>query len=136
MAAPPGRPRDEEEEVGNFIIGNFNRDGFLETDLAGIIAANGCSEEMALKMLAVIQDMDPSGIGAANLKESLLLQLDRLGLADSLAAEIIRHHLGLLEHHNYSGIVRATKATAQEVEAANQVHHQPRSLPRPPVRRR
>ena len=50
---------DEEEEVGNFIIGNLNRDGFLETDLAGIIAANGCSEEMALKMLAVIQDMDP-----------------------------------------------------------------------------
>jgi RNA polymerase sigma-54 factor len=112
---------DEEQEVGNFIIGNLNRDGFLETDLNGITAEMGCSEEMGLKMLAVVQDMDPPGIGAANLKESLLLQLDRLGLGDSLAAEIVRHHLGLLEHHNYAGIVRATKATPQEVEAANQV---------------
>lgn len=112
---------DEEQEVGNFIIGNLNRDGFLETDLAGIIAEMGCSEEMAEDMLAVVQDMDPPGIGAANLKESLLLQLDRLGLGKSLAAEIVRNHLGLLEHHNYSGIIRATKATPQEVEAANQV---------------
>lgn len=111
----------EEEEVGNFIIGNLNRDGFLETDLAGIMAGTGCSEELARKMLAVIQDMDPPGIGAANLQESLLLQLDRLGLGDSLAAEIVRNHLGLLEHHNYNGIVRATKATPQEVEAANRV---------------
>ncbi|HSH14241.1 MAG TPA: RNA polymerase sigma-54 factor, partial [Desulfurivibrionaceae bacterium] len=111
----------EEQEVGNFIIGNLNRDGFLETDLAGIIAEMGCSEETAKKVLAVVQDMDPPGIGAANLKESLLLQLDRLGLGESLAAEIVRDHLGLLEHHNYSGIIRATKATPAEVEAANQV---------------
>ena len=111
----------EEEEVGAFIIGNLDRNGFLQTDLATIIQATGCNEELARRMLEVVQEMDPPGIGAANVPESLLLQLKRLDLEESLAAEIVRHHLGMLENHNYNGIIRATKRSPQEVEAAIKV---------------
>jgi len=111
----------EEEEVGAFIVGNLDRNGFLRTDLASISQSTGCSEEMARRMLEVVQEMDPPGIGAANVTESLLLQLKRLDLQDSLAADIVRHHLGMLENHNYKGIIRVTKRPPQEVEAAIKV---------------
>ena len=111
----------EEEEVGAYIIGNLNRNGFLEVDLATVSQATGCSAELAQHMLEVVQEMDPPGVGAANVPESLLLQLKRLDLQDSLAAEIVRHHLGMLENHNYNGIIRATKRSPQEVEAAIKV---------------
>jgi RNA polymerase sigma-54 factor len=111
----------EEEEVGAYIIGNLDRNGFLQTDLASISQATGCSEELARLMLDKVQEMDPPGVGAANVPESLLLQLKRLDLQDSLAAEIVRHHLGMLENHNYNGIIRATKRPPQEVEAAIRV---------------
>ncbi|MDH3393236.1 MAG: RNA polymerase sigma-54 factor, partial [Desulfobulbaceae bacterium] len=77
---------DEDRQVGEFIIGNLNRDGFLEVDIAEIMAATGCSEDTAQWLVETVQDLDPAGVGARNVKESLLLQLERLDLADSLAA--------------------------------------------------
>ncbi|HHK60113.1 MAG TPA: RNA polymerase sigma-54 factor [Desulfobacterales bacterium] len=109
---------DEEKEVGEFIIGNLDKDGFLDIDTPEIAAATGCDEETAARLVRVVQEMDPAGIGARNVQESLLLQLERLGLGDSLAAVIVRDHLRLLERKNYAGIVRATKASRREVLAA------------------
>ena len=76
---------DEEKEIGNFIIGNLNRDGFLDASIEDIETTTACSTEMAERMVSVIQEMDPAGVGARDVKECLLLQLQRLGLGDSLA---------------------------------------------------
>jgi len=59
--------------------------------------------------------MDPSGVGARDVKESLLLQLKRLNLDDSLPARIVRDHLHFLETKNYSAISKATKHSIQDV---------------------
>ena len=108
----------EEEEVGEYIIGNLDHNGLLQIDLEAIAEGTGCDLEMAEEMVLAIQDMDPSGVGATCVKESLLLQLDRLSLGRSLAARIVRDHLSLMEKRNYTGIVKATGCSKTEVQAA------------------
>ena len=110
---------DEKEwDIARFIIGNLNRYGFLEVDLAMVIEETGCEQDDAEYILEVIQDLDPPGIAARNVSESLYLQLERLGKADSLAAEIVRDHLPLLETRNYKALSRATGRKKPELERA------------------
>ncbi len=109
---------EEEETVGEYIIGNLNSNGFLEVDIDGVAAEMGCDPEMAEEMILAVQDMDPPGVGATSVQESLLLQLDRLVLGRSLAARIVRDHLSLMEKRNYLGIVKATGCARDEVQAA------------------
>ncbi len=110
---------DEKEwDIARFIIGNLNRYGFLEVDLADVIEETGCEQDDAEYILEVIQDLDPPGIAARNVSESLYLQLERLGKADSLAAEIVRDHLPLLETRNYKALSRATGRKKPELERA------------------
>ncbi len=105
----------DEWEIALFIIGNLNRYGFLETDLAEIREDTGCSQDDAEYVLEVIQDLDPPGIAARNVSESLYLQLERLGMENSLAAEIVSQHLTLLTTRNYKEITRATGHKRAEV---------------------
>ncbi|KPJ99991.1 MAG: hypothetical protein AMJ60_02975, partial [Desulfobacterales bacterium SG8_35] len=83
----------ELKEAGLFVIGNLNQHGFLEVTVEDIIREIGCDEETARRAIAIIQEMDPPGVAAIDVRESLLLQLKRLELDDSLAAEIIKDHL-------------------------------------------
>jgi RNA polymerase sigma-54 factor len=108
----------EEREVGHFIIGNLNTDGFLDLSIEEITQEVICDEKLVHRVIAVIQDMDPAGVGARDVKESLLLQLARLGLKDSLAAEIIKEHLHSLEIKNYGTIAKATGHHIKDVLAA------------------
>jgi RNA polymerase sigma-54 factor len=109
---------EEEETVGEFIIGNLDQDGFLRVDLETILEATGCNQDTAEDMILTIQEMDPAGICASTVKESLLLQLERLDLGRSLAARIVRDHLSLMEKRNYTGIVKITGCSHDEVQAA------------------
>jgi len=112
---------EEEKSAGAFIIGNLNRDGFLEVTEGEIAEGTGCSPDMARRMIDVVQEMDPAGVGARDLKECLLLQLARLGLDHSLAAAIVREHLHTLENRNFAAIARITGRPIEEVLAAIQV---------------
>jgi RNA polymerase sigma-54 factor len=107
-----------EKKVGEFIIGNLDRDGFLRVDLATIVADTGSDPETVEEVILAIQDMDPAGVCASSVRESLQLQLNQLGLGRSLAARIVRDHLPLMEKRNYTGIVKATGCSHDEVQAA------------------
>ncbi|MFC1837178.1 RNA polymerase factor sigma-54 [Thermodesulfobacteriota bacterium] len=106
------------EEAGLFVIGNLNRNGFLEVTVEDITREIECDEETAKRAISIIQDMDPPGVAAADVQESLFLQLKRLDLGDSLAAEIIKDHLHNLELKNYGLIAKETKRPIKEVTAA------------------
>lgn len=109
----------ELHEAGLFVIGNLNQHGFLvDVTLEDISREVGCDEQTAKKAIDIIQEMDPAGVAATDVQESLLLQLKRLDLEDSLAAEIIRDHLNSLELKNYGAIAKATKRPIKEVLAA------------------
>ncbi len=112
---------EEEVAIGRFIIGNLSRDGFLEVSDEEIVNATNSSDKVVQKMLAAIQDMDPPGIGARSIQESLLLQLSHLGLSESTASDLVRNYLNLLQTKNYAAIVKATKYPLREILAALEV---------------
>ncbi|RUM44687.1 MAG: RNA polymerase sigma-54 factor [Desulfocapsa sp.] len=107
-----------EWEIALFIAGNLNRYGFLECDIAEIMEATSCDEDSAEYILETIQDLDPPGIAARDVSESLFLQLERIGKEKSLAAVIVTNHLDLMQTRNYKAISRATgKKRADVVKA-------------------
>ncbi|MFT5727691.1 MAG: RNA polymerase sigma-54 factor [Desulforhopalus sp.] len=107
-----------EKEVALYVIGNLNRYGFLEVDIEQIMEYTGCEHDDAEYIIEIIQDLDPPGICARDVSESLYLQLERLGKEDSLAAIIVREHLPYLETRNFKALSRATGKKRPELERA------------------
>jgi RNA polymerase sigma-54 factor len=108
----------EEWETALFIAGNLNRYGFLECDIAEIMEATHCDEDSAEYILETIQDLDPPGIAARDVSESLFLQLERMGKENSLAAKIVTEHLNFMQARNYKAISRATGKKRTDVVKA------------------
>jgi RNA polymerase sigma-54 factor len=98
----------DEMETALFIAGNLNRYGFLEVTLQEVMEATNCDLDSAEYILEIIQDLDPPGIAARDVSESLYLQLERMGKADSLAATIVKDHLNYMQTRNYKAIAKAT----------------------------
>ncbi len=111
----------ELHETCLFVIGNLNQNGFLDVTIEDITREIGCNEETARRAIGIIQEMDPPGVAATNVQESLLLQLKRLDLEESLAAEIIKEHLHSLELKNYGDIAKASKSPIKDVLAAIEI---------------
>ncbi len=107
-----------EMEVALFIAGNLNRYGFLEVSLEEIINATGSDHDEVEYVLEVIQDLDPPGIAARDVSESLFLQLERMGKGKTLAATIVSKHLPLLEVRNYKELMRATGRKRNDIVKA------------------
>ena len=107
-----------DKEIAHFIVGNLDGHGFLEADIADIRDFANCSTEEAEGVLRLVQSLDPPGIAARDIRESLLLQLERKGLEDSLAYRIVDEHLEQLQTRNYALIARQTGVTVRNVQAA------------------
>ncbi|MCF6188558.1 MAG: RNA polymerase factor sigma-54 [Desulfobulbaceae bacterium] len=102
----------------NFIVGNLDGHGFLEADIDDIVAYGNCTEEEAEGALRLLQSLDPPGVGARNIRESLLLQLDRKGLEETLAYRIIEEHMNLLQTKNYAQMARQTGSSVRLIKEA------------------
>ncbi len=74
---------EEEQQLAEYIIGNIDDDGYLRRELIAIsddLAFNmnmEVSEKELLRILKIIQDFDPPGVGARDLRECLLIQLNK-----------------------------------------------------------
>jgi RNA polymerase sigma-54 factor len=112
---------EEEKRIGASVIYNLNDDGYLETPLEDLAAQLECDVGAVEKVLRRIQRLDPPGVAARDLKECLCLQLANLGMEDSLAARMVRSHLGLLEKHRYAEIAKAAGVSVQLVSQAAKV---------------
>ncbi|MEW5979196.1 MAG: RNA polymerase factor sigma-54 [Acidobacteriota bacterium] len=89
------------------LIGNLDEDGYLTATLEEI-AASGEHELTELEEgLSLLQTFDPAGVGARDLSDCLLIQLRHLGEDDSVAAQIVAHHLRQLQNKQYQEIARA-----------------------------
>ncbi len=107
-----------DRKLGELLIGSINDDGFLANSLDELAATAATDLDHLGAVLQVIQDFDPPGVGARNLRECLLIQLDRLGLADSLAARIVGGHLEPLAAKKFNEIARALKSDPEEIRRA------------------
>ncbi|MEW6327847.1 MAG: RNA polymerase factor sigma-54 [Thermodesulfobacteriota bacterium] len=112
---------EEEKIVGDLIIGNLDADGYLNASLSEIAAAAHVSEELVLEVLNKIQEFDPVGVAARDLKECLLIQTRHLGLEGTLVETIISNHLHQLQVKNYQAIARETGSPLADVTKAVEV---------------
>ena len=132
--ASPGLVRD----LGEAIIQNLDDDGYLRTHdpsceandhaacgkivpttLDEICVALGLDPEVhrrdAEKALKLVQTFDPAGVGARDLRECLLVQLDYFGFGDTPARTIVESHMRALEMRDVAGLVRVLGKPEAEV---------------------
>jgi RNA polymerase sigma-54 factor len=109
------------KRVGEIIIGNINENGYLVASLEEICGAGSIRPEEVGEALAVIQTFDPSGVGARDIMECLLLQIRALHLHDTIVEKIIRHNMNELEKKKYSVIAQQYGISLNDVLAAVKV---------------
>lgn len=109
---------EEEHEVGTWIIGNLDEDGYLKISLEDVCSETNLPMEMVERVLRKIQQFDPAGVAARDLKECLLAQLEQMNPRDSLAEKIVSEHLSLLKNRNYPAIAKRIGVSLDRVNRA------------------
>jgi RNA polymerase sigma-54 factor len=122
--------------IAEEIIGNIDEGGFLtcpledvvaslnrfldseEAELAGFADEPHFSLEEAEEVLKVIHELDPAGIGARDLRECLLLQLDDLQQTDGLVRKIVDKHFDQLVNHRWAEISKELGVSPKHVQSA------------------
>jgi RNA polymerase sigma-54 factor len=119
-----------EKKLGDFIIGNIDDDGYLRVIETGSAAGDltyeaavvdevavltGASANEVQNVLEIIQQFDPPGVCARDVRECLLLQARRLPVRDTLVEEIISTHLEELGRKNYKAIARKMGFSIEKV---------------------
>ena len=92
--------------IAEAIIQNLDDDGLLRVTLEDVAAMGPWPIEAVEKALALVQSLDPPGVGARSLSECLRIQLRVLGLEGSPADVMVRDHLKQLQSHQYPEIAR------------------------------
>jgi RNA polymerase sigma-54 factor len=100
------------------IIGNLNEDGYLTATLEEVAQAGGHKPEDVEAALALVQEFDPLGVAARNVRECLLIQLRVLAPENDLAQRIVADHLNNVQDRRFREIANALGKTVQDVEAA------------------
>ena len=108
----------EEVGIGEYIIGNIDENGYLACSAEEMASTMDASPEQVSKVLSHIQTFDPTGVGARDLRESLLIQLKEKGFEDSLAYRIVRDHLNNLEKKSFTQLSRTMGVSFEEVQTA------------------
>src|SRR5688500_11136522 len=118
-------------------LGNINDDGYLATPLPEIVASvnemiTQAAEaedrdfgdlplytlEEGEEMLKKLQDLDPPGVGARDLRECLMLQLEEAGLSQSVPFRLVRDCFEELIAHRWSEISKRFGISAGDVQKA------------------
>ena len=110
--------REELWQIAELLIGNIDEYGYLKTSIDELASSTGIAPEPIIETLKIIQSFDPAGIGARDLRECLMLQLERQGEEDTLEYEIIRDHMDALGRRRIPEISRATGQDVDEVQEA------------------
>ena len=117
---------DRAAMLGEHIIGNLDEDGYLRRELDSIVndlafTANvSTTKEELTAALKEVQALDPAGVGARDLRECLLLQLDRLPHAvDTLTARaIVDKHFEAFTKKHYDKILERLEIDEEALRAA------------------
>ena len=108
----------EVEKIGSMIVGNLNKDGYLDISVEELCRHSGCDCEKVESVITRMKTFDPVGVCSRDLKECLLIQAEYFDLNHTAIIEIIQNHLHHLENKNYKAITRALKISIDEVVSA------------------
>ena len=112
------RLSEEEKKVGVLIIGNLDEDGYLKISLEDILPETNLTMDEVEGVLRRVHQFDPVGVGARDLGECLLIQLQQLAERDPIAEKIVTEHLSLLKNRNYAAIAKRLGVSFDRVNRA------------------
>lgn len=118
---------EKEQQIMEYIIGSLDNDGLLRKtadsicDELAIYHNVDCTEEDIKRLIGILQSFDPAGIGAENLKECLLLQIDRKAPSKTrdLMHEVIDKHFDEFMNKHWDKIA---KQMALSPSTADNIH--------------
>lgn len=105
---------EKERDIAEEIVWNLDENGYLSLDIILIADRFNVTENDAEKVLLKVQKLNPPGIGARNLQECLLLQLNKKNQENH--RKVIELHFDKFVNHNYKPIVNALGLKNKELE--------------------
>ena len=109
-------------DLTQILIGYIDDDGFLSQNIEDLALENGIPFQPLQKALNTLQSFHPPGIGAQDLRECLLIQLNRLGKEHSLEHRIVDKYLDELARKRYPQISKKLGVTIDKItEAAESI---------------
>jgi RNA polymerase sigma-54 factor len=108
-------------EIADTIIGNLDENGYLTASLEEIAENGKYTPDDVEEGLVVVQEFDPLGVGARDLRESLLIQLRTLDPQNVLAQQIVSDHLKQVQSNQLKEIARALNRPVELVKRAVEV---------------
>lgn len=102
--------------VCSYMVECLDQKGYLDIKKEELMNELDCSEETFNRALIVIQNLEPLGIGARDLKECLEIQLERKGENDPIVKEIIDNHLDDLADNRYQVIAKDLDITPKKAQ--------------------
>jgi RNA polymerase sigma-54 factor len=116
--------RDAAEEI----IGNLDGNGYLTTTLAEIASEAGHALPDVEEALRVVHTLDPAGVGAKDVRECLLLQIESRNGKNGVAWNIVADHLKLVESRQFKELAKILHRPIEQIQIAMQVirHLDPR----------
>ena len=118
---------DTEAIIAETIIGNLDDSGYLRRELDNIVndlafSQNvNVSKEEIERVLFIVQQLDPPGVGGRDLRECLLIQLKRKGqhsIPLELATEIIEEHFEAFTKKHYDRILKKMDIEEEDLKGA------------------
>ena len=109
-------------ELTEMLIGYIDDDGFLSQNIEDLALENAIPFQSLKKSLSILQSFHPPGIGAQDLRECLLIQLNILGKNHSLEYRIVDKHLDELARKRYPQISKKLGVSIDKItEAASSI---------------
>ncbi|MEP3967378.1 MAG: RNA polymerase sigma-54 factor, partial [Nonlabens sp.] len=126
------RLNEQDRAIAEFLVGSIDGSGYIRRSIEDI--ADDLAFTMNIytdvdeveKVLTVVQDLDPAGVGARSLQECLLLQLKRKNKSESneLAIKLIRDYFDAFSKKHYSKIMTKYDITEEELrDAIDDIEH-------------
>jgi RNA polymerase sigma-54 factor len=107
-----------DRKAAELIIGNIDDNGFLQSTPEEMSLNSGIPKEDFEKMLALIQSFYPAGVGARDLRECLLIQLQRERREHNLEYKIVSEHMEDLGRRRFPEIARRMGISVEDVQKA------------------
>jgi len=123
---------DDTRDAAESIIGNLDEDGYLTAALDEMAHQSGTTEAVMEAALKAVQGLDPAGVGARDLKECMLLQIESVNGKGGVAWQIVSNHMRLLETRQFRELAKVLGRPQEHVDIAlGMIRH---LNPRPGVR--
>ncbi len=106
---------EEEMEYGAVLITYIDDDGYIKTPISEIASDHNLDEKELEEMLPLMQEFDPPGVFARDLKECLKIQAKHLEEDTHDLVQVIDEHLSNLEKKNYPAIAKAMEIDLEDV---------------------